>query len=232
MRLLLILSQVAYTSQLFLHLPGITGQNLVFVGEVLDALLVLLLLSVLSLRQGFDLIPGDFPVVQDDISQLVERLDFLRLQDLLRSEQLLECPPHFEDGTEFLGSNQPPELIGQISNGLNVRDLPVEESAEIANVLAIKVEEVSVRLLSIFIGLFHVVLVFKTFLDEKVLARVDHFIKAGLDFTELNLLLLQFEWLFQIRDLALHLRNFFRVVGVLHFQIIVISDQTFQLFLE
>ena len=205
MRLLLALGQVVDAGKLLLHLPGVCGYDLVFVCEELDPLLVFLLRGILLVSQGVDLILGDLEIVQDNVSQLVEGLDLLGLQDLLGSEQLLERPSHLEDRTELLGGNQSPELVGQVSNRLNVRDFPVEEPVEVTDVFAIKVEEVPVRLLDFVLLLIEVVLVLEALLDEKVLTQVDLLVETGFGVTELYLLLLQFDWLFQGSDLAAHL---------------------------
>ena len=204
-RLLLALGQVVDAGKLLLHLPGVCGHDLVFLGEELDPLLVFLLLGVLLVSQGVDLILGDLEVVQDDVSQLVEGLDLLGLQDLLGSEQLLERPSHLEDRAELLGGNQSPKLVGQVSNRLNVRDFPVEEPAEVTDVFAIKVKEVPVRLLDFVLLLVEVVLAIEALLDEEVLTQVDLLVETGFGVTELCLLLLQFDWLFQCGDLAAHL---------------------------
>ena len=89
MRLFFVHVYAVDTGKLFLHLLGVSNDDLVFMSEELDSLLVLFLLSVLLVRQGVSLILGDLEVVQDNVGQLVEGLDLLGLQDLLRSQQTL-----------------------------------------------------------------------------------------------------------------------------------------------
>ena len=67
-------------------------------------------------------------------------MHLLRLQNLLRGQQLLESPPHFENGPELLRHDEPPQLVGKVGDGAELGDLPVEEATQISDVLKVESE--------------------------------------------------------------------------------------------
>lgn len=223
------LSLVAHLACRLLLLGILVSRNerLVFSHEELDALLVLHLGSHLGLGQRLNLIPLLVEVGSHEVSKLLHRLNCLRLQLLLRREHLLKRASHVTHGLEFLDRDESAKLGSQVADCLQVRNLPVEEPAQVAKVVQLKREELAVEAQVLLV--VHFLLVVHALRDQLVLAGVDDFVDLAFDVTKLVLLSSQLVWLAQAADLRFELLNLITVSCPLHLQIIVVFNEIFDL---
>ena len=151
----------------------------------------------------------------------------MRLELLLRREHLFKRASHVTHGLEFLDRDESAKLGCQVADCLQVRNLPVEEPAQVAKVVQLKREELAVEAQVLLV--VHFLLVVHALRDQLVLAGVDDFVDLAFDVTQLVLLGSQLVWLAQAADFGFELLNLITVSCPLHLQIIVVFNEIFDL---
>ena len=134
---------------------------------------------------------------------------------------------HVTHGLEFLDRDESAKLGCQVADCLQVRNLPVEEPAQVAKVVQLKREELAVEAQVLLV--VHFLLVVHALRDQLVLAGVDDFVDLAFDVTKLVLLGSQLVWLAQAADFGFELLNLITVSCPLHLQIIVVFNEIFDL---
>ena len=137
---------------------------------------------------------------------------------------------HVSHWLELLHRDQAAKLRGQVRDGLQVRDLPVEEAAQVRQTSEFEGEKLTVQS-EIVLGV-ELLLIVESLRDQHVLTGVDHLIDLALDVTQLLLLASELVWLLELLNLALKVANSLAVCSVLQLKVIVVLDQGLHLLFE
>ena len=207
-----------------------SDESLILTSEQHDTLFVFHLCLDFLLIEGFDLLSLQIEIYANQVNKLLDRVDLGVLMGLLWANHLLQLTAQVTSRLELLSRDETLKLSSQISYGLQVRDLPVQEATHIGHACQLETEELTVKL-KVLLRLSALIVV-HALRNEHVLASVDHFVDLALDVAELILLLIELIRLSQLLNIARKAFNMVCICRILHLKIVVVLDQSLDLLLK